>query len=512
MPRSDEEASSDVLTTATENTAEWVEAEDWGTYKDRARPGVVQARQTLGAVGRVASRVRTSGLLRVPSLLPKAKEEEEEVNSSPWGVGTAAISRSQSVSVLPDDLARMRSGASVAMAAKRKSDLLEVSSPLSTDDVCLNAKKESEPKRGVQSAVPEKESPKIPGFAALQSPQKRDSGKPGRPLEKLASNVVRPKFTFRPSLLVEAKIAGKDARNSQETLKKSSSETDLVSRKGLDKEGKGTKAIHENDTSVSSPVIAIGHENELEKSTQNNSNELQTDGVPDVNNSDIGRETDKSMRFLQFVPFARAMSRHERGNRKSRENYVKVRPMFALSRGRSQALDSSPRGRRQSPQANADQTKTSPQQFKELQLSRQQSSAPKTRRNILKGFFMPSQQTGDVAKEKTSRASIANKKHVKSKKSQAAVSPDFFAKAAANKNTNILKAPRTDQLVSKVLKSPNALRSRKKPQQHIDDTEENDLLASDDDEATDESVVRSLAVDDFITYQTKQTRKTQKGR
>lgn len=58
------------------------------------RPSVPPARQTLGAVGRVASRVRTSGLMRVASLLPRKDEDEDrngdERDVSPWGVGTAA--------------------------------------------------------------------------------------------------------------------------------------------------------------------------------------------------------------------------------------------------------------------------------------------------------------------------------------------------------------------------------------------------------------------------------------
>lgn len=55
--------------------------------RDRSRTRVTPSRQPLVAVGRVASRVRTSGISKIPSsILARGKEEAQHTNTSPWGV------------------------------------------------------------------------------------------------------------------------------------------------------------------------------------------------------------------------------------------------------------------------------------------------------------------------------------------------------------------------------------------------------------------------------------------
>lgn len=68
------------------------------TPRDRTRPSTSsdrERRQTLGAVGRVASRVRNSGINRLQAAFaaqrPSASTTDEDVDASPWGVGKAVV-------------------------------------------------------------------------------------------------------------------------------------------------------------------------------------------------------------------------------------------------------------------------------------------------------------------------------------------------------------------------------------------------------------------------------------
>ncbi|PXF46180.1 hypothetical protein BWQ96_04057 [Gracilariopsis chorda] len=67
--------------------------------RDRSRTRVTPSRQPLVAVGRVASRVRSSGLSKIPaSILARGKEEEQHRNTSPWGVGSDATPKGLRIS------------------------------------------------------------------------------------------------------------------------------------------------------------------------------------------------------------------------------------------------------------------------------------------------------------------------------------------------------------------------------------------------------------------------------
>lgn len=102
--------------------------------RERARQMPTQTRQTLSAVGRVASRVRTSGLgiPRLPnSFLFRGKEEDEEVNSSPWGVGMAALPKSEE---------KIASEGTSTKQPVCEDDIVEdICSPVSLDDILVSS-------------------------------------------------------------------------------------------------------------------------------------------------------------------------------------------------------------------------------------------------------------------------------------------------------------------------------------------------------------------------------------
>lgn len=73
----------------------------------RARPAATPSdrREKLGAVGRVASRVRTSGIIRLSAAFAKSRDVDPalDVNISPWGVGVAAAPTAAPTPSLPAD-------------------------------------------------------------------------------------------------------------------------------------------------------------------------------------------------------------------------------------------------------------------------------------------------------------------------------------------------------------------------------------------------------------------------
>lgn len=273
----------------------------FGRDRDRSRQPVTQVRPTLSAVGRVASRVRTSGISKISTLLQNGKEEEG-INASPWGVGQAAISkaamaRSQSTSVIAKRLTKStstmriktplersestaqitspltKSGSVMYMKSpggkgskavrsadpivrsesatrgvhskgKDTSDVLEMSSPMSTDHAETSAvdlgharlpiddaSSGSRPRQGQEGLTaagtratksaptgvrrklsdmgrtPTPESP-INRLAAKRGEGRPRPKEPGKMLERLGSTTVKSKFHFRPSLLIESQSPG----------------------------------------------------------------------------------------------------------------------------------------------------------------------------------------------------------------------------------------------------------------------------------------------------------------
>lgn len=108
--------------------------------RDRSRLQINQARPTLSAVGRVASRVRTSGISKISTLLQNGKEEVENISASPWGVGEAAMARSQSTSVLARGLAKSTSTMRMKPSLERSESTVHMKSPLAKSESSMNMK------------------------------------------------------------------------------------------------------------------------------------------------------------------------------------------------------------------------------------------------------------------------------------------------------------------------------------------------------------------------------------
>lgn len=112
--------------------------EEPGGLKDRerSRPIAPNTRQTLSAVGRVASRVRNSGmskLTKANSFLRQKDGEQPGKNESPWGVGVSASSTAENPpsreSTQSNDIDKLP----ISPRGEGASDMVELSSPLSAD-------------------------------------------------------------------------------------------------------------------------------------------------------------------------------------------------------------------------------------------------------------------------------------------------------------------------------------------------------------------------------------------
>lgn len=459
--------------------------------RDRQRAPVGQTRPTLGAVGRVASRVRTSGISRISTLLPRIKEGDEEVNSSPWGVGTAAtISRSQSASVLPNVTNTTEVLTSkVSPKPKRNSDVLDMlSSPVSTDG--------TEPTK-TPNQTEDRSRGAVAGNLNL--------------LDRQASNAqVKCKFSFRPSASIDSKPPESSTGEGKIVEK-------LISgvRFNIPKEeGESVKGIDDKDISVSAPVITFQEENNISAPkvafVSESTNTLEANPalgpVPDM-------EKMEKSRILKFT-FGRSKSRAEDPKRKSKSE--KPRGKIELSRSRSQA------SRNTSPRAEKLENES-----KSTSLSRRRSVGNGTKTG---GWFSKQNSVGGTKGKKSvwfgflggdnsdraGKQVAPPKERTKTKvySRRSSIGPDFFAKAAAKNDTDLLSASRIDLLPGKRGEVPNSAKSFEQVDVVAAEEFVLDMAGGDEDdeEIANETPIRSLAVDDFITYQTGRGKKGTKGR
>lgn len=103
------------------------------TPRDRTRPSTGvdrERRQTLGAVGRVASRVRTSGINRLQAAFASQRDngghEDDDVDASPWGVGKAAVLDENGLPV--KQMSLTKSGSKTQVCASPTTPLVETES------------------------------------------------------------------------------------------------------------------------------------------------------------------------------------------------------------------------------------------------------------------------------------------------------------------------------------------------------------------------------------------------
>lgn len=453
--------------------------------RERQRPTVGQTRPSLGAVGRVASRVRTSGISKISTFLPRNKEGDEEVNASPWGVGTAAtISRSQSTSVLPD-ISKSNSNSAyskVSPTVKKTSDILEMSSPISTDGI--------EPMKS-----PKQTEDRSKGLIVANS---------AKLLDRQSSNaLVKCKFTFRPSMSIDSKPPERVSVDEKRIEKLNSGGVRFNIPKELEGEPKG---IDDKNISASSPVIIFqGRDDEKTVSSPKVTFMPERSGAEGPRGRlDPARDTEKS-RILKFA-FGKGKSRNENTRRKTKAE--KSHGSSALYRSRSQGLKTSLGAVDDSEQTVA------------LAPRRQSVGNGKTN-----GWF--SKQTsvggakgrwsggwfgflgGDNGRGKQLNAAQKDRRKVhKAYTRRSSIGPDFFAKAAAKKDMDMVKASRIELLEGKKADTPKS----GKPFETVDVVASIDFMIDEDEEVAMEAPIRSLAVDDFISYQTRKGKKSAKDK
>lgn len=489
--------------------------------KDRARLSTVQTRQPLGAVGRVASRVRTSGLLKVSSILSKARDEDEGVHSSPWGVGTAAITKNRPVSVTAEPESREESHSHVHNGTDKNSDVLDVSSPLSADEQSEHRSSERgilatpKPQQKQTAEVDRSTSPIDTRPQNLDVEQPRDP-EASHPQRQIPSSAVRPKFTFRPSLLIEATSPSPCDNSTSPTqscsLKFSSAlksphlgtthATEPVEDNTMEKDisqSSPSIVVREDHTADASCASKVAFHSETSISRQQAAAGEPTQGTPDK------RKGEKTINLPCFGVFGRSKSRPHEGRHWHRGKAGKERPFLKLKLTRSK---SQPAKSPSSPEKVQHGTTTDVE--KQAQRSsadrdsptQEHAGASKTRRNFWKSL-MRSETNRQCATEGQKEIS---KSHEEPDEKRITVCPDFFARTVENGNTEILAATRTDRMAGKIVKGRNRLVMWKKASRK---KEGDDTSGSDDEEIINETIVRSLALDDFINYQTRRKRNGQ---
>lgn len=494
--------------------------------KDRARLNAVQTRQTLGAVGRVASRVRSSGLLKVSAILPKARDEDESVDSSPWGVGTAAISKSYSVSVTAEPESKQKSYIYVPNGMKKNSDVLDMSSPLSAyeqfEHQTIEKGLAGTPK-SQRGQIAKMDQPTSPIGTRSQSPDvERPKGpESGHPLRQIPSSAVRPKFTFRPSLLIEATSPPSCDGNSTSPIGPCSQRFSYTSKSPTAQTTFSNEPVRTNakekDASASSPSFSV-HEKHIPDASYSPKVAFHSEtsiSLPQVaageqiQDKHDKREEEKSIKLACFGVFGRSKSRPQEGVHRRKSKAGKENPFLKLrlTRGKSQPAKSPspPEGIQRDIERN-DEQQTLRGSLDEAPPTQKYTSVPKTRRNFWKTLL----QTETNWQRGTRRQSGNAKPRDDPDEKVVSVAPDFFAKATENGRAEMLEVARTDHTVGKALKSRNGLAIWKKAPKKLETEEKgDDVLGSDDEETINETIVRSLAVDDFISYQTRRKKKGQ---
>lgn len=442
--------------------------------RERQRPGVAQTRPTLGAVGRVASRVRTSGISRISTFLPRSKGDDDEINASPWGVGTAAVTRSQSVSVLPD-ATRMGSITESVRSPEmqRKSDVLDMSSPMSTEDADQH---------------------KVTRIAD-------DRNRPTAPLKLLdrqASNALaKSKFSFRPSASIDARSP---TVANDKVLEIATCQIRKATREDRNSEVQG---IREDNISVSAPVVGFREVEDEKMSASKVTLVPDSSELLELADRDPTEDTEKS-RISKFA-FGKAKGRGDdsRRNGKARAERSRGRIVFSPSisqaGNRASTAGASPEQSFLGDELQDRQT-VEPGAKSAEKLHKRNSAAAKGKRTGWLAFL-----AGEQGGDRNAKQGLGSQDKRKEQTKRRPVGPDFFARAAARQEQSILRAPRIDLLPGRS-SGPGDAATSSLEDMRVMDAEEFDVEKG---EAADEIPIRSLALDDFITYQ---TRKAQKAR
>lgn len=527
--------------------------DDVGGGKDRERPRqqVVQTRPTLSAVGRVASRVRTSGISKISTLLPKAKDGEE-VNASPWGVGTAAVSRSPLTSVIPSDITKSGSNCHIASPKTEvSSDVLEMSSPMSTDiaqspptehanvTIAVDDRRRgldpaklqktgtiSEPAKVARANGDRARVPEADGARTSASPlhgkstrrgETRKSMEPGKGLERLGSKTVKSKFHFRPSLQIDPRSQVKlEGGNNSPTVHEEHRSNPLEPRPDVKVHKANNGADRDSGGPNKTDAESLPDET-LEKGTGN----MSTSRVTFVSSPAVDHELERmesiqdseKSRAFTFTGFGRSKSRSENQKRKSKAE--KPRGKLGLSRSKSHAAK---KFHEQEQMPQEDSTITVPSK-KNAQLSQGKTDTPSRRNSTAvrgKRVLWFNLKKGDDTGERSGRQGGGMKTRTKSRKEEATkvqekipMGPDFFARQAPTRQEDTSNPSKTTRFGRKSGKiGGNNMPEKDGSSVGIQIINADEFTVNSDDEDKESaSQIRSLAKDDFISYQTKQGKK-----
>ena len=585
----------------------------FGRDRDRSRQPVNQVRPTLSAVGRVASRVRTSGISKISTLLQNGKEEEG-VNASPWGVGQAAVNkaamaRSQSTSVIAkrltkststmrtksplersestaqitspltksggmmfmkspggkcskavpsaDPIARSESATrGVHSKGKDTSDVLEMSSPMSTDHAAEisavelvhailpidDASSGSRPRQGREGLTaagtrasksaptgvrrklsdmgrtPTPESP-MDRLAARRGEGRPKPKEPGKMLERLGSTTtVKSKFHFRPSLLIESQspacrkekddaLNGVLEKDEGKVSERSSAEHPRV-QEGQDQKNATVERRNLSNRAPHSPQPQ-------QKSSGNTSTALESSHEVDTELERLDSLATGDAERPSIFSFMASRSKIWPETQARKHKTERQRGILGLSRSRSQA----PKPPTSAEIAQKDDVDlTAPRKFSSNRSSGRSGKAPpppermtpaaKQKKvgwfNLRKSENGPERGGGMKGRSKSRKGSAGKEQD---KAGDGEVQAPKLLPRRRDEPTQVTKAG----LFGRRSLAGGGLRSgtpREDASGENDAAERDDAMQASEDEGEGSSVkVRSLAHDDFISYQTKQGRK-----
>lgn len=438
------------------------------------------------------------------------------------------------------------------------SDVLDMSSPMSTDaaqgsptenaratnpgeEKSMNSEQEIFRKRGsiiVQQRV-SKPTPIVDRIRTTdsnrsQTPDSSLLGKtarlgeprptslePGKMLERLSSKNVKSKFHFRPSLQIEAQSPANQVGNTpspfalEEAKLKAKESRPNVTFQVPDKGSEAHKEICGNeeneqvlengtadkdtgDISVSRVTFSVspkgGHEIEP----------VEAGSIPPANGDD------ERSKIFSFAPFGRSKTRPEPQKRKSKAE--RPRGMLNMSRSKSSHAAKKQFEQERLLDENSELSVPSPQN---PQCAQEKGNNAVRGKKI--GWF--NLRKGENGLDRSAKQTETLRGRTKSRKEESAkdpdrrvLGPDFFARQASRprEESAVDLTPKGNRLARKGRKSNGILGFGISQDDNlgIDIVNADEYIVnSDDEERQGETQVRSLVVDDFISYQTKQSKK-----
>lgn len=426
-----------------------------GPDRERIRQGQVLggARQSLSAVGRVASRVRAPSFsvpkIRSPSfMLRKDEDENKDDEVSPWGVGTAVVVASTSRNAESSVLLGEQSASSTAGCPKRSATGENL---VVTKDVAVSMQACQTPERRKAHDRTSIDSKDIGNVVSPVS----DSGVSGASSPGEANSATQPQQRIRKSRVLFGGIGGRQ-RQDESVLCSTSSKGDTET--GTQKR---TKSKRESRVLFAVP------------------------GKSAVDDTEADKPGDESLKASsRFLHFSKGKKEHKdddgSGEKAGLSKSKSTRPDVSKSKSTKPDLSKS-----KSTKPDVSKRKTT-----KSDLSKSKSTKPELSKSKSVWFGNRGKKGEEI--EKCSLEDDPKKASDTLK----SIGPDFVAKAAAQKSELIkslgtkLRTEDVHDLNSKTL-----------------DDEFAKLEEEADQDVDYKTAVRSMAQDDFISYQTKKEKK-----